>query len=132
MNISTIRGDLQTRLQTISGLQVYDTVPAKPEVPCVVVQPVSGVVHGAFDRGASDIRFALQVLVQLADWEAAQNALDSYLTVGTPDSIVDAVELELFGGEDLTAENWDGYGHISVGDTDYASVTLYVVATMSI
>ena len=131
VNISTIRADIQTRLQTIDDLQVYAVTPASPQVPCVIVYPISGLVHEAFERGASNIRFGLQILVQLADWPSAQNALDSYLTVGTTTSIVDAMEQELFGGEDLTVENWDGYGQVDIGGLSYASVTLYVLAMMS-
>ncbi len=131
MNITAIRADIANRLEAISGLQVYDKVPGNPQVPCVVIHPVSGVVHDAFERGASGLRFGLQVLVQLADWPSAQDALDGYLTIGSPTSIVDAVELNLTGGDDVTVENWDGYGHLSIGDTDYATVTLYAVVLTS-
>lgn len=131
MNIAAIREDLQTRLQTIDGLETYDTTPAAPQVPCVIVYPISGLVHEAFERGASNIRFGLQILVQLADWPSAQNALDSYLTVGSTTSIVDAVELNLYGGEDVTVENWDGYGQVEIGSVTYASVTFYVVVLTS-
>jgi hypothetical protein len=131
MNIAAIRTDIQTRLQTIAGLQVYDTTPANPQVPCVIVYPISGLVHDAFDRGTENVRFGLQILVQLADWPSAQNALDSYLTVGSTTSIVDAVELNLYGGEDVTVENWDGYGHMAIGEVTYASVTFYVTVLTS-
>ncbi len=131
MNITTIRADIANRLEAISGLQVYATVPGSPQVPCVIIHPVSGVVHDSFERGASTLRFALQVLVQLADWPSAQIALDSYLIIGSPTSIVDAVELNLTGGDDVTVESWDGYGHISIGEVEFATVTLYAVALTS-
>ncbi len=131
MNIATIRADIANRLESISGLEVYGTVPGSPQVPCVIIRPVSGVVHDAFERGASNIRFALEVLVQLADWVSAQNALDAYLTIGDPSSIVDAVELNLTGGDDVTVENWDGYGKVAYGEVEFATVTLYAVALTS-
>ena len=65
-----------------------------------------------------------RLLVQLADWASAQNALDSYITMGGAASVIDALEAP--GGDsalDVTVETVDNYGHISIGDQSYGSVT---------
>src|SRR5688572_33027773 len=100
MNLATIRDDLKARLATISGLTTYDTVPAKPEVPCAIVQPTTITPHVTFEQGSSDVRFSVQVLVQCADWPSAQDALDGYASIGTGSSIVDALESLTTGTED--------------------------------
>lgn len=123
MNLATIRDDLKARLATISGLTTYDTVPAKPEVPCAIVQPRSGLVHATFERGSGDIQVAVIVLVQCADWPSAQDALDGYMTVGAAGSIVDALELTA-GAAEVTVVSWENYGtDTSLGDM-FGTVTL--------
>jgi hypothetical protein len=130
VNLSTIRDDLKTRLATISGLQTYDTVPAKPEVPCAIVEPASGTPHASFERGSGDVRFDVTMLVQCADWPSAQDALDGFLSTGTG-SVIDALETAPGGGEDVTVESWDGYGTAPLGENLYGSVVLHVVVPTS-
>lgn len=130
MNLSTIRDDLKARLATISGLTTYDTVPAKPEVPCAIVQPKSGLVHAAFERGSGDIQVAIMVLVQCADWPSAQDALDDYLGVGTATSITDALELTA-GAAMVTVDTWNEYGLATVGESMYGTVTLNLTVLTS-
>src|SRR5437870_6540207 len=121
MNLATIRDDLKARLATISGLQTYDTVPAKPEVPCAIVQPDSG-SRQSFERGSFDVRFLVTMMVQCADWPSAQDALDGYISVGTTGSAIDALEGFSTGADDATVESWDSYGTISYGENLYGTV----------
>lgn len=131
MNLATIRDDLKARLATITGLTTYDTVPAKPEVPCAIVQPTTITVHVTFERGSSDVRFSVLVLVQCADWPSAQDALDSYVSIGTATSIVDVLESPTTGTEDVTVETIDNYGTVQVGENQYGTVTFNVLIGMS-
>lgn len=131
MNLATIRDDLKARLATISGLTTYDTVPAKPEVPCAIVQPATITVHVTFEPGSCDVRFSVMVLVQCADWPSAQDALDSYVSIGTATSIVDALESATTGTEDVTVETIDNYGTIQHGENQYGTVTFNVLTGMS-
>lgn len=126
MNLATIRDDLKARLGTISGLQVYDTFPAKPEVPCAAVLPASGIPHSAMGPEA-DVRFAVQILVQLAEWSSTQDALDGYVSTGSAGSAIDAIEQATTGTEDVMVESWDNYGKADLEDgTSYGTVTLNV------
>lgn len=133
MNLGLIRDDLKARLATIAGLTTYDTVPAKPEVPCAIVQPASVNVHVTFERGSCDVRFSVLVLVQCADWPSAQDALDGYVSIGTGNasSVVDALESATTGTEDVTVETVDGYGTTTVGESMYGTVTFNVLTRMS-
>lgn len=131
MNLATIRDDLKARLATITGLTTYDTVPAKPEVPCAIIQPTTINVHVTFERGSCDVRFSVLVLVQCADWPSAQDALDSYVSIGTATSIVDVLESPTTGTEDVTVETIDNYGTVQVGENQYGTVTFNVLTGMS-
>jgi hypothetical protein len=131
MNLATIRDDLKARLATITGLTTYDTVPAKPEVPCAIVQPATINVHVTFERGSCDVRFSVLVLVQCADWPSAQDALDGYCSIGAAGSIVDALESATTGSEDVTVETIDNYGTTTVGENMYGTVTFNVLTGMS-
>lgn len=131
MNLATIRDDLKARLATITGLTTYDTVPAKPEVPCAIVQPTLITVHQTFERGACEVRFSVQVLVQCADWASAQDALDSYVSIGTGSSVVDVLESPTTGTEDVTVETIDNYGTVQHGENQYGAVTFNVLTLMS-
>lgn len=130
MNLSTIRDDLKTRLATISGLQTYDTVPAKPEVPCAIVEPFAGTPHQSFERGSGDVRFTVTMLVQCAEWQSAQDALDGYVSTGTG-SVIDALETATGGSEDVTVESWDNYGTSALGENLYGTVVFHVLVPTS-
>lgn len=98
--ISQIRTALQTRLATISGLDVYDTVPGTINPPAAIVQRRSGPHPDTL--GASRVSYTMQVtvLLGLADDQAAQNALDGYLSPTGADSILAAVDAdETLGGK---------------------------------
>jgi hypothetical protein len=131
MNLSTIRDDLKTRLATITGLTAYDTVPAKPEVPCAVVQPATITVHSSFERGSSDVGFTVLILVQCADWSSAQDALDGYCAIGASGSVVDALETAAGGSEFVTVDTIDGYGTTTLGENMFGTVTFNVTVAMS-
>lgn len=130
MNLSTIRDDLKTRLATITGLNTYDTVPAKPEVPCAIVEPFAGTPHQSFERGSGDVRFTVTMLVQCADWPSAQDALDGFISTGTG-SVIDALETASGGSEDVTVESWDNYGTSALGENLYGTVVFHVLVPTS-
>jgi len=124
MDLAAARTAVKNRLATISGLTAYDTVPGSPQVPCVIVRPELIDLSAVFDVGPADVRFALQVLVQLSDWASAQNALDAYISTGTSTSIADAFNAGAPNAAVLTA---DGYGHVDYGEVTFACVTFHVV-----
>lgn len=111
MDLGATRDTIKTALATISGLQVYDTVPANPEVPCAIVIPDGATYHEALDSTSNGLRFAIRVLVQLGEWASAQDLLDSYCSTGTSTSIPDAMEAT----DTVTVETFDSYGIATLG-----------------
>ena len=76
MNVSTVRDGLKTRLQTITGLRVYDIIPDKVTPPSAIV----GQLDFTFDidnaRGLDLATCDIYVIVQRLDARAGQNKLD--------------------------------------------------------
>lgn len=91
MNVSTVRDGLKTRLQTISGLRVYDIIPDKVTPPSAIV----GQLDFTFDidnaRGLDQASCDIYVIVQRLDARSGQNKLDEYLSSGSK-SIKAAIE----------------------------------------
>lgn len=91
MNVSSVRDGLKTRLQTISGLRVYDVIPDKVTPPCAIV----GQLDFTFDidnaRGLDQASLDVYVIVQRFDARSGQNKLDEYLGSGSS-SIKSAIE----------------------------------------
>lgn len=91
MNVSTVRDGIKTRLQTISGLRVYDVIPDKVTPPSAIV----GQLDFTFDidnaRGLDQASLDVYVIVQRLDARSGQNKLDEYLSSGSK-SIKSAIE----------------------------------------
>jgi hypothetical protein len=90
-NVVAIRDRLKSRLQTISGLLVYDFMPSTPVVPCAIVAPQPGVFLAEVSMdGCEDLSMVVTVLVSKTVDENAQNALDTYLSETT--NLADAID----------------------------------------
>jgi hypothetical protein len=91
MNVSSVRDGLKTRLQTISGLRVWDVIPDQVTPPGAVV----GQLDFTFDidnaRGLDLANVDIYVIVQRFDARSGQNKLDEYLGSGAK-SIKTAIE----------------------------------------
>lgn len=125
MNLATERAAIKALLGTIAGLQVYETVPARINTPCAIVDVKPFEPHACLDAGSMDAEFTIQVLVQWTDWESAQAALDAYLTTGTATSVIDAIQA---GGAAYVVDKMDSYGTVKLdgGETTYGSATVQV------
>lgn len=105
MNIGAIRTALKTLLDAqLAGTSplanVYDYPPDSPELNAILILPRStdggGYVgtHGTFGPGAlCDIGFTIEVRVGGGQIDAAK-LIDKYLSIGTDESIVDAIEAD--------------------------------------
>jgi hypothetical protein len=121
-SLSAIRDSLKTRLETISGLRAYDTVPGTINPPMAVVYPQPGTFltfDTTLSRGSDDLTFLVHLFASTASDRAGQDALDSYLAGSGATSVKAAVE-----GQDV------GEAHYMVvtearnyGQTDYGGVT---------
>jgi hypothetical protein len=92
MNPSQVRDGLKTRLQTITGLRVYDLIPEPVTPPCAVV----GQLDLTFDidnaRGLDQANVDVYVIVQRFSERAGQDKLDAYLAGSGASSIKTAIE----------------------------------------
>ena len=89
---SQVRDGLKTRLETISGLRVYDLIPDTVTPPAAVV----GQLDFTFDidnaRGLDQAQVDVLVIVQRFSERSGQNLLDLYLSGSGASSIKAAIE----------------------------------------
>ena len=87
-----VRDALKTRLQTISGLRVYEIIPEPVTPPCAIV----GQLDFTFDidnaRGLDQANVDIYVIVQRFSERAGQDKLDGYLAGTGATSIKAAIE----------------------------------------
>lgn len=93
-SISQIRAALKTRLDTISGLNVYDTIPGQVNTPAVVIRRRRGPTPATFGNERHDYEFALTVVTSPADDRAAQEKLDVFLSGDGASSIIEVLDAD--------------------------------------
>lgn len=133
MTIQALRSGIAARVATINGLGAYDTIPANPQAPCVLVQLTGADYDLAMADGGMIVRFELMLLAcQIGTaYDVAQAAVDQYLGATGALSIKAAVEADVtLGGTAYTARvtGWTDYGTIVVGGTEYMGARLSVEA----
>ena len=131
MILSDVRDGLKTRLQTISGLRAFDTIPDTLNPPCAVVEPAPPFdYHGSMGPGLSTFRFRIQVLVSRSSDRGGQDKLDGYCDTASATSVRNAIEGDrTLGGavQDCLVESCSEYGIAEVGSTTYYAATFDVV-----
>lgn len=127
--LKTVRDGLVTRLNTISGLRAYDNWPGLINIPAAIVWPASEDYEEAIGTG-NILRFEIVIMVQIADYERAQEALDDYLAYSGTKSIRVAIEGDrtLAGAvQSLSVKGWRNYGQKeAVGGVAYMGAILDV------
>lgn len=78
--IPQIRDALKTRLDTITGLNVYDTVPGTITPPAAVIRRRSGPRPAALGEAAYDYTFVVTLFASIADDKTGQDTLDTLLS----------------------------------------------------
>ncbi len=107
MTLSAVRNGLVTRLNTISGLRVYEVGPEvvsgfMPEFPAVVISQDDPFIRYDQVMGGADVRYAfnLLLLVSSGDRQQAWADLEPYLAVTGASSLKLAVDGTLGGNAD--------------------------------
>ena len=123
-SISAIRDGVKTRLETIAGLRVHDTVPGQVSPPAAVVAPAPGtfLTYNVTTDGAEDVTLVVTLLVSDAVDRAAQDALDAYLADSGASSVKAAVDggITLGGAAHFaTVTSARNYGLIDYGGVQY-------------
>lgn len=128
MDLAAVRAALQTRLLTIVDLRVYDVIPSSVNPPAALI----GLGGGEFDQDFSDavrVEWGVLVVISRADEERAQRTLDLFLSTGTPESILAAIDADpdLDSTVDSTrVVGWDEPATVTIANTDYVAVNVRV------
>jgi hypothetical protein len=91
---STVRTALVTRLNTITGLRAYDTVPDVITPPCAVVDQLLLTFDTANARGLDTATVDVLLIVDRMDSASGQKALDGFLASTGPGSVKTAIEAD--------------------------------------
>ena len=128
MNLANVRDGLSTRLQTITGLRVYDAIPENAEPPCAVI----AVGAGQYDQDFGDavmVEWSVLVLISRADDVRAQDAIDGYLSTTGSTSITAAVRAgATLGGavDSAKVTGWSEPQTYTIADVSYVGVEIQV------
>lgn len=124
---STVRDNMKTRLETVSGLRVLDTLPDSANIPTNGALAVVGMLDMTYDftlnRGFDSATLSILVIVGRMSESAAQDRLDGYLQSSGATSIKTAIEADkTLGGAVQTLRVTQAVsGTITVANIDYLS-----------
>ena len=131
MSLTTVRAGLATRLQTISGLNVYKTVPTTPQVPAVIIRPTEHDYDLSMANGQDVQRYDVTLLASTggSPWDVSQDLVDTYLSRTGSTSIKAAIEGDgTLGGAAYATRvlSWRDYGTLSFGTSEFFGVRFTV------
>jgi len=124
---STVRDNMKTALQAVSGLRVLDTLPDSANIPTNGALAVVGMLDMTYDftlnRGFDSATLSVLVIVGRMSESAAQDRLDGYLQSSGATSIKTAIEADkTLGGAVQTLRVTQAVsGTITVANIDYLS-----------
>ena len=124
--VSEVRNGIKARLATIDGLRANATEPASPSPPAAWPIPRTGAYNADFE-GDTTLQMVVRVVVNPADLNRGQTALDAYLSPTGANSIKAAIEADpsLGGVVDSTRViGWSAYGQYVFGDVTLLGVEI--------
>lgn len=104
-SLSSIRDNLKSTIENISGLRVYDTIPDIVNPPGVIISPDRIEFSKSMQRGYDEYEFDVLVVVSRASSRSGQDELDSYITGAGSSSIRQII----FNNSDLGLSETDAY-----------------------
>lgn len=113
LDLAAQRTGIETRLETVSGLMVYRTIPGDIIAPAAVVTPADDFLdyHLAHQKGLASATWRVIVATSKVMDALGQDLLDAYLSAGSghTKSLIDAIEA---GG---TLGGVVDHSHVTVG-----------------
>lgn len=94
MTPSQVRDGIKTRLATIAGLRVHDTIPDSVAPPAAVVGLLELTFDLSMQRGLDAAAVEVLVIVGRMSERAAQDRLDAYLAGSGSTSVKTAIEAD--------------------------------------
>ena len=128
---SSIRDGLKTRLATISGVTVYDTVPDFLDPPAIIIAPFNTLnFDTTMARGADTYEIPVILYIQRVDAASAQDSLDAFLASSGGSSVKAAIEGDLtLGGAAMSARVVSATDY---GEYEVSQGTSYLGGTFNI
>jgi hypothetical protein len=130
----TVRDALATRLKTIGGLNVPDTVPGTITTPSAVITLESLTYDSTMSRGSDDLTFAVTVFASTANDRAGETALYSFIDGTGANSIKAAIEADPVLGGVVMYAVVAGASEIGIreyGGTEYYSAQFAIAVSVS-
>ncbi|ANN16252.1 hypothetical protein SD37_11750 [Amycolatopsis orientalis] len=131
--LPVLRG-LKTRLETIDGLRVHETIPGAIDPPAAVLSLETVTYDSSMSRGSDDLVFSADVFTSMASDRSGQELLFSFIDGEGPNSVKAAVEADpLLGGVAMFAEVTDaGAPRIaSFGEIEYYNVQFRIFVSVA-
>lgn len=133
MGLTAVREGVGTRLETISGLRVYDKITGVVAPPAAIVEPGDPVIDFdlAMARGLDGYRLRVVLLIAFKADTQVTDALDGYLAQSGATSVKSAVEGDrTLGGaaSDCRVVDATNYGEYTYAGQAYVGVTFNVEA----
>lgn len=128
MNLASVRTGLGDRLDTITGVRVYDAIPENAEPPCAVIAVGAGVYDADFDDNLT-AEWSVLMLVSRADDVRAQSVLDTYLSTTGSSSVPAAIRSDATLGGSVDSAKVVGWAEpqtYTIADTSYVGVEIQV------
>ena len=127
MSLKGIRDTVQTSLDNISNLRIYDTVPDSiRELPACWILPTSGTYNDTMANGMTH-NFEITLLVARAgNLDEAQNTLDDLLEPtgsGSIPAYIHSTSLSTHGSS-ITTTGYSDYGGLEFNGTPFIGVKI--------
>lgn len=130
MNVLSIKRGIADAASAVDGLQTYPFCPNAVEPPCFYTGEAEIRYHETYG-GDAEVTVMGYLLTSTAEDEDGQALLDTYLSVGTASSVVDAIEgtpgsPQTLGGacDDLVIMQATGYRTYQVGEKTFYGAKL--------
>ncbi|ASU81506.1 hypothetical protein CDO52_00740 [Nocardiopsis gilva YIM 90087] len=144
MSVSAVRSGLAARLETISGLQVWEFVEGPVNPPAALIVPgVPGSdstqnppidYSKTYQDGSHDLLFTIKIFTSMAHAESGQSELDDFLAPTGSTSVLAAVEGDdtLGGAADFSVVPMcTFYGILTHNKVDFYGAEFLVRVTVS-
>ncbi len=122
MSLKGIRDAVQTSLDNISGLRVYDTVPDSiREIPACWILPTSGTYNETMADGMTHSFEVTLLVARAGNLDEAQNTLDDLLEPtggGSIPAFIHSTSLSTHGS-DIVTTGYSDYGGLEFNGTPF-------------
>jgi hypothetical protein len=127
MNVGAVMDQLGAALGTIPGLRVYPYTVDKVNVPAASVYFPDGITYDTtMRRGTDTAEFPVLIAVDRVNARAGRDKVSKWAAGDGEESVKAVIEAHETGEWDTVRVMRSEFGAVSIGGTDYLSVTFYI------